>query len=327
MENYRDNLELDIKDLLRHIITFWKIIIAFTVIGCILGSIFFMAFPHNTTQTDDPTNGLTKKELQQVESAVKAYVLFQKVNKLYSDKVAQELDSLDTNENINREQAETLYYEVSTLKSAAEGLTESASYSALSVDQKKVFDRMISQNIESADGIGKDTLSTDSVSQNFSMKYPLLGAFAGAFFVCFIIALRYVLSPTLKTEDDLRTAFKLPVIGTLSNGCDDGLSVVCSSIMAIIKNSKIQSLSLVSTLPGTTDSYMTKASEYLEKKGNSIEIVNSILSNPEAIDQASASDGVILFENIGKSSYENIDHEIELLNNLGIRIVGAVVAR
>lgn len=330
MDNYKDNLELDLKDLLRHIMTYWKIIAAFAVIGCILGSAFSMFCPQKQLVTANPIDELSKKDRQQVETAVETYLLFQKVHEIYSDKIAKELDSLDADSNMDQSKSESIYYEVSTLRTSAEGLTSNTLYSALNADQKAAFNQMIPQGISKMDFLedaDSDIPSDNTTSHNLNIKYPTIGLFAGIFLVCIIATLKYILSPTLKTEDDLRTAFKLPVVGTISAGNDDGLSVICSSITAIIKAGKAQTLSLVSSLPGTADDHIAKASAYLKEKGNNIESINSILSDPAAIDQVANSDGVILFESIGKSTYENIHRELELLNNLGINVVGAVVAK
>ena len=52
-----------------------------------------------------------------------------------------------------------------------------------------------------------------------------------------------------------------------------------------------------------------------------------MLTNPDVIDEIVTSDGVVLFERIGKSLYDDIAREIELCNNYGVLVIGAVIIK
>ena len=68
-------------------------------------------------------------------------------------------------------------------------------------------------------------------------------------------------------------------------------------------------------------------SSMFEGKDLSVVAKGSMLTDPSVIDEIVSSDGVILFEKIGKSLYEDIAREIELCNNYGVPILGTVVIR
>ena len=50
-----------------------------------------------------------------------------------------------------------------------------------------------------------------------------------------------------------------------------------------------------------------------------------ILDDSKVLEEIVNSDGVMLFEKIGKSKYEDIAKEIERCKNFGVKILGAIV--
>ena len=169
--------------------------------------------------------------------------------------------------------------------------------------------------------------STDSEGMSF-IKTVVLGAAAGLFIAAVILALKYILTPVVKTEDDLRTAFGLPIIGTVNSSSDTSNSLIYSGISACAHKSEAKTVYLVSS---SEDEAITanriKMSSMFEGKDLSVVAKGSMLTDPSVIDEIVSSDGVILFEKIGKSLYEDIAREIELCNNYGVPILGTVVIR
>ena len=163
---------------------------------------------------------------------------------------------------------------------------------------------------------------------NFTVRNSLVGFIFGSFIMMFILAVKYLLSPMLKTEDDLRTAFKLPILGSVDKQNDEGLAVICSSIMALANTGRAKDILLCTSLSqGCTPDYISRIKVFLKEKEVSADSALNIISDPASIDKISRYDGIVFFESIGESVYENIAKEIELSENLGLKILGAVVVK
>ena len=158
------------------------------------------------------------------------------------------------------------------------------------------------------------------------IKYILLGAIAGVFLSAMYIALKYVLSNKLKTTDDIRNAFRLPVIGTVKEKDKSAITLVCSGINACMKNADAQKVYLLGSGHSAACEELKKTvSEKFTDEKYSVMAIDSILSSPESVDRVVDSDGVILFERIGESLYDDIAREIEICSNYGVKILGTVV--
>ena len=72
---------------------------------------------------------------------------------------------------------------------------------------------------------------------------------------------------------------------------------------------------------------MSQIQKYLGENKTSVDAANNILSDTDALDKVTSSGGLILFERIWESTYENIEKEVELAKNLGLNIIGTVVIK
>lgn len=160
------------------------------------------------------------------------------------------------------------------------------------------------------------------------IKYMTIGMFMSVLLLAFMIAVKYILTPTLKTEDDIRRAFQIPIIGTIRRGHDNSVSLVYSEISAFAKKTEAKNFYLVSSSDDeVTIASRDKIRSMFDGKELSVLSMESMLIDPIAIDEMVASDGVVLFERIGKSFYEDIAREIELCKNLGVQIIGTVIIK
>ena len=268
MENYRENLEIDLKDLAKYILKFWKIIILFTLIGLILGCAVCAAkdymeanTPKQESEFGDLGINLSEKQLEEVELALDTYEVYKQARETVKDSILKDIERFNASGVINEECAESLWYKIQTLNTASTSQLSGGGsvYGALNADQKKAFDRRISR-----EGIAA---SVSPSPYDNHLKLGVLGAFGCAFLTIVFLALKYVLSPKLKTEDDIRTAFKLPVLGSIAKKTDDGLAVICSSIMALVRGKNAQNILLCSSLAqDDANSYMTQVEEFLKNK-------------------------------------------------------------
>ncbi|SFU90213.1 hypothetical protein [Butyrivibrio sp. INlla21] len=329
MENYRENLEIDLKDLAKYIFKFWKTIILFAIIGLILGTALCAVKDYKEAHSDKKENEfadldieLSDKQLVEVELALDTYKVYQKTRETVKSSILQDLEKFNASNDIDKDGAEGLWYKIQALNTSSTAQLSGGGsvYGSLDADQKKAFDIRI-KRFETEEVIA-------ATPYDNHLKLGFLGAFGCAFLAIVFLALIYVLSPKLKTEDDIRSAFKLPVLGSIVKKTDDGLAVICSSIMALAHGKNAKNILLCSSLAeGGASSYMTQVEEFLKGKNIPVSIASNILSDPSSIDKAAESDGLILFEGIGESTYENISREVELTNNLGINVLGTVVVK
>ncbi|RKM63407.1 hypothetical protein D6856_04600 [Butyrivibrio sp. XB500-5] len=329
MENYRENLEIDLKDLAKYILKFWKTIILLAIIGLILGCALSGVKGYLAAVSVDEENEyadldieLTDTQIAELDLALDTYDIFQKTRETVKDSILHDIESYNSTNSISKDDAEGLWYKIQTLSTTSNAQLSGGGsvYGSLNADQKKAFDKEIGRT-----EIEEEMSLTSHISM---LKLGFLGAFGCAFLAIVFLALKYVLSPKLKTEDDIRSAFKLPVLGSIVKKTDDGLAVICSSIMALAHGKNAKNILLCSSLAeGGASSYMTQVEEFLKGKNIPVSIASNILSDPSSIDKAAESDGLILFEGIGESTYENISREVELTNNLGINVLGTVVVK
>ena len=90
---------------------------------------------------------------------------------------------------------------------------------ALSANAKAYYNSFFEDDLTNKTDV---TIDNTAISREYKinttdmLKFALIGAFVGAFIITGIYAMKYVLSPTVKTADDIRLAFELPILGTVS---------------------------------------------------------------------------------------------------------------
>ena len=218
----------------------------------------------------------------------------------------------------------------STYKSYITGLTNN-----MTTEEKEYYTALINQEayVEDADVI--DAADADSdvhetvITRSFNKKYLLLGILAGLFVPAFFIALMYVLSSKLRTIDDLRSVFRLSVLGELSNDAKD-MDVICQG--AAIGASKL-SVGSIYLMGASDDEVSVKSRNDIRDGIVNVDNLKSVKAGTSAVNDAvsmkdlAESDAAVLVERIGFSAYEDIAKEIELCNKFGVKILGAVVVR
>ena len=320
MENYRDNLEIDLKDLSLHILKYWKMILIFAIVGTLLGCAgqYITGGNASTEAGPAPVPELSDAEMAKVNAAVSSYKTYQDLHDTVMESINSDLEKIKAGEVLDKDSAEALGYKTSIINQATTGMFNGnqAVYNTLSANEKAVFDSLT----------GKAAVVEKETSSN--KRFPFIGCALGLFIILGVITVRYVMSPKLKTEDDLRSAFKLPIVGSIAKKNDDGLAVICSSIMALSSTGKAEKILLCTSLTeGIVTEYISRIKDFLKEKSVTTEMAFNIVSDPTSIDKVAKSDGLIFFESIGESIYDNIDKEVELAGNLGINVLGTVVVK
>ena len=196
--------------------------------------------------------------------------------------------------------------------------------SALSPSQKKYYDELVGDDAVDY-GIVRDEMNKD-ISLQEIVKYMILGGIGLAFIYAMVITLRYIMTPVLKTEDDIRTVFGLPVIGCIKTGKNEDMPLLSYSIEARSKKEESDKICFIGAYEGTdAETKKLQLSQLLEDKELSVTLGGNVLVDAGTVEKVTDSKAVVLFEKIGCSLYDDIAKEIEFCKNYGIKILGTVV--
>ena len=206
MDNYRENLEIDLKDLAKYILKYWKRIIIIAFIGLLLGGGLSFAKecifqidteeekPFNEYKLSDKQNEeivaykLSDKQIDEIYLALDTYKVFQNTREVMKESINKDLDSFSSTGAIDKDSAEGFQYKLSSFNtsSTAQLTGGGSTYGALTTDQKAVFDMLLGRTIDE-----EEVSYTDTIKGH--IKTAILGAIACAFLTIIILALKYVL--------------------------------------------------------------------------------------------------------------------------------------
>ena len=151
---------------------------------------------------EDHRSKLTEKEAREVELLYDAYNEYQMIKEEIDNAKASATELQDRFELV-----ESAYQLFDAQKD-------------LSANAKSYYNSLLEANIKDSTDAPVDNNTTiipeNKTNTTDMLKFALIGAFVGAIIVMGIYAMKYVLSPTVKTADDIRVAFELPILGTVS---------------------------------------------------------------------------------------------------------------
>ena len=208
---------------------------------------------------------------------------------------------------------------------------------ALTADQKALYTKLIDGDTSDETEVievevqPKETEAVETektVVRSFDIKYAMLGLLAGAFIVIMWICLKYVLSQTIKTKDDISELFKVPVLGIMKDGEDGELGMITAGIGLGAHKTDLKKLYAISTSGDATVAAITnKVVETVNQNYSEINVEcgKSVLTDPSSLAKLAESDGAIMVERLRISKYEDIAKELELAKSYGVKVLGCVV--
>ena len=183
-----------------------------------------------------------------------------------------------------------------------------------------------------------------------------LGSFLGillGIFVCSVaITAKSMFSTTLQTKDDIADMYQIPMLGSvffktphnkkfskvdrfvyrLFQTRDavtperDRIAMLCTDIRLSAKKAGMYDLCFTGTSDDKYTSRVRQACcEELRSSFARISVGGSVTRTPESLEKLVSSDGVVLFERVNVSSYEDIKKEIELCQRYRIPVIGCIV--
>jgi len=210
---------------------------------------------------------------------------------------------------------------------------------------KKLEDEIAKLKIDS--GLMGDTVvSKKGFIPNSIIKYSILGAILGVFIVVVWYCVIYVLKPILRTENDIRNQYGIPVIGTLPKKQPTKPLFIDKLLMKLEGRSDCQnaeetiktaSISISNTASKgshvvvITSMAENKAFDKIAEKLNSIvtEVTLILLrggtDKANNVEELSKCDAVVLVEERDVSSLNKINEELRQIKLFDKKVLGAII--
>lgn len=195
----------------------------------------------------------------------------------------------------------------------------------LSNEQQAYYTALLTGEVE---GLGSTT-QTEEVSL-FNIKITILGAIAGTFVMIFVVLLQYLLSDTLKVKEDITQTFNKHVFGefVISKMCQNDWKLLCENIKYTCKKKSVKKLLIAGTHSDAEISQLEQQlSDALKDDFMQIDIALIEKDNADIVEYIKNQDAILCVEKIQKSSYTNIQHEIEIYEYYEIPVLGFVLIK
>ena len=313
-----DEREIDLLELIAEVLKHWKGMILFMLIGAIAVDVFDY----------DKANYNAEKVVEMTYAEKKAVDIALEYEKLYVE--AKDNDDTENLILLNR----TV---IDLVKSFNDMQLEYFNDNSISELWKETKQDIIKKE--------------DNTTIGISTKMVVIGAVAFAFIYCMIWALKYIFDGNIKISDDLHQLINADLIGNIITvkepsfiidkliyrlkhhavgkvlPVENSLELIASVISVKAKNEGIDEV----TFAGCE--LKKKAYEYCERlaailkdsHGLGSKILGDIIYNKDDVEALADERGIVLIETVGVSAYLDIQRERQLINQLGINVIGGVI--
>lgn len=192
------------------------------------------------------------------------------------------------------------------------------------------------------------------IPAHVSVKYVLIGIVLFAFLYAGVIAVKYILSNRLKACDNLQSLYGISVMGQIPGNtglnkkplqfiddqliklwnrskrqftAEEAVNLASVSIKIAAKNAGVTNISLIGcNMAAGTDTLCRQIKENLAASGVTVEILNNVIYDAEAMEKLNETPAAVIIEKVGSTMYGEIEEELALLKRQNIKPLGAVVA-
>lgn len=152
------------------------------------------------------------------------------------------------------------------------------------------------------------------------VKFALIGFIIGAFLMCLVFVIRYMLNDLLVSYKDLeRKGFALKDLGSNS---EYGAAMAAASIRSFVGTNKRLFITGMAQLDAYKNACGKLKAELMEFE---LVCVPNVLVDPKAREQLLGCDAVVLLEQKGVSRYSLMRDEVTFLYHTGKEIIGIVI--
>ena len=193
--------------------------------------------------------------------------------------------------------------------------------------------------------------STPAVSKSAilksGIKYGILGVILGGFMMVFFVCVAYLMSDKITKLQEITDRYGIKGLGEFqSDSSQKFLSVidkwidklfgyghklsdneVCQIIAANVRNYMTKDTEKILVTGSANEASIKRITEYLSEtiKEVSFEACPDLRSNPRALELLPEKDSVILIEEKGKTTTNDIEAELTIIQNMKKELVGAIM--
>ncbi|WP_022774426.1 hypothetical protein [Butyrivibrio sp. AE2015] len=192
---------------------------------------------------------------------------------------------------------------------------------SLTANQKSLFTALVDDAVRNKEA---ETITV----REFSVKFAALGLVGGAFIAVLWFCLRYVLSQTIKTKDDIAELFGVPVLGNMKESADGELGMITAGVGLGAQKAGFDKVFVFSSSDdAVVTGVVSKVVETVKQNYGALNIEggSSVLTDPASLSKLADSKGIVLVEKLRTSKYEDIAKELEIAKNYGVTVLGCVV--
>lgn len=206
-----------------------------------------------------------------------------------------------------------------------------------------------SAEVEENDDAKKETIIAVPSMEYVHKKYIVLGLMAGLILGCVYLSLKSIMSKQLSHQNLIKDYFGIDMLGVLVSEKTKNTSKVerflinnfNKDLMQEAREEKIKlissSIQIIAHKKGMKHIHVTGTADLdtIKKMGDllsdvldtEITVGGSVSHDAYSLNNLINGDGVVFVEEVGKSTVEEITHEINMSKKYGINIIGAIVLR
>ncbi len=344
--------EISLLDMLLYICQRWRSLIICLVIGAVVFGAYgwFKSGNVSDSQTEtivsEDVDGvpldevkwekvLTPREISFVEQGVEYWKRFQEIQK-------------EPENPVNPESKEVYISKWTYYTSEIDARIKLQNYlDKFSENQWKYFRFLTGDIIEKNENIAVDV---PTAKRTISFKYIVIGAFLGLVIAAIILAIKYIVTKTIKTVYDLEEGFGFQILGVFDNETefdkkhktkidkalrkarrknkhkldfDENVELTATKIQIAAEKSNLSNICLITDIENDCnlmDTIVNKLSGNLN-----ITVIKNVLAKADALQDMAKMDGAVLVEQIEVSTDKDIHDECLLCSKYGINIIGTIV--
>lgn len=184
------------------------------------------------------------------------------------------------------------------------------------------------------------------------LKYIIFGAVLAAFIYAFILFMSYIFYDKIRAVDNLQELYNISQLGTISTErnykkflgfidkrlisvryhnkrqftSEEALELAVVAVKLAAGKEMLHEICLIGCgLKEKTLDTCEKIKAQLEEDGIQVIILNNVLYNAQAMKELNGAKGAVLVEGVGRTLYNEINEELELLKRQEIKVLGGVL--
>nr|WP_297767855.1 hypothetical protein [uncultured Butyrivibrio sp.] len=341
--DYQKDREIDLRDLYRNIIKKWRFIfmvvaISMLVVGTMgyyLSARYVDALTGVVVNDNEGVPEYTKYEETLTNIQIEEVKMFVETFLAYEEKYAQL-----TNDEKAKDANLVSFKDILMIDSV------------LTPDQKAYAAILKEQYYDKSDEKKEKNEMRVVIERRVDPYYFIFGALLGLIFSISIVCISYNMSCKIKSSNELRNMYKISILGSAKDAktgmnsftwtlLDKGLNVkkesdlekkqlewVCTNIIIKAEKAKVSRVLITgSYIDEESVTFRKRIINELKNMSDSLEVDynDTSLDDPKSLRNIASYESIIIVEKVGCSEYSGISNLLEIAEDYGIDVLGAVV--